>query len=128
MTRTRAEHRLEAYAPVRIAITNLQTSTSTRLALERYPNTLAAKNTCYFRGQDTSAKSADAFICPAQEHKPVFCLYSACALFIRECPEVRSWARLHRLDAYPVPVPTGVRQIAFWITNSPEYCFRTRLS
>jgi hypothetical protein len=26
MNRTQAEHRLEAYAPVRIAITNLQTS------------------------------------------------------------------------------------------------------
>jgi hypothetical protein len=36
-----AEYRLEAYAPVRIAITNLQTSTPTRLALERYANTLA---------------------------------------------------------------------------------------
>jgi hypothetical protein len=48
MNTTHAEHRLEAYAPVRIAITNLQTSTSTRLALERYANTLAAKNECYF--------------------------------------------------------------------------------
>jgi hypothetical protein len=42
------EHRLEAYAPVRFAMTSRQTSTSTGLALERYPNMLAAKNTHYF--------------------------------------------------------------------------------
>jgi hypothetical protein len=42
------EHRLEAYAPVRVAKIHRQSSTSTRFALERYPNTLVAKNACYF--------------------------------------------------------------------------------
>jgi hypothetical protein len=49
-------HRLEAYAPLPVAIANKQTSTSIRVAPHRYPNTLAASNACRFKDM-TRARS-----------------------------------------------------------------------